>query len=100
MNIERLFLSCLGSGKILQWELDNNINLAKQGDKKVLIAVDVIVSLIPKRKKEKIFGDVSTNSILDLLKKERPDLHSIISAHSRGSEWVGQQIKNLRKRFL
>ncbi len=100
MNIDQLFLSCLGSGERLKWEIDNDINLAEQGNKEVLIAIDVFVSLIQKRKKEEMFKNVNTNSILDLLKKERPDIFGILADHPNGKFWVGQQIKNLRKRFL
>ncbi len=100
MNIEQIFLSCLGSGKQLKWELDNNVNLVHTADKKVLMAIDVISSFISKSKKEEIFRDVSTKSVLDLLRKERPDLYGLIVDSPIGSEWVGRQILNFRKRFL
>lgn len=99
-NLEELFISSLGAGENLKWELDNNISLLNIVDKTILLAADVIFAFIPKRKKEELFEEIDTNSILDLLRKERSDLYSIIIQHPNGKIWVGRNIENFKKRFL
>ena len=100
MKFEQVFLSCLGSSDNLSWKITNNINLVDQADKKVLIGIDVMLSFISKQKKEEIFRGVSTDSILILLKRERPDVYGIIADYPQGKIWVANQILNFRKRFL
>jgi len=100
INLEEFFISCLGSSENLLWELDNNINLIDSADKKVLIGIDIVLAFIPKSTKEEILGDVTSESILDLLQKERPDLHKILTEHPRGKIWVENQIEIFKKRFL
>ena len=100
IRLEEFFISSIGSGEKLKWELDNDVNLLQHADKTTIIAADIILALIPKRKKEEMFKDVNKNSILDLLKKERQDLHRILMTHPNGIIWVGKNIENFRKRFL
>lgn len=100
INLEEFFISCLGTGKDLQRDLNGNLNLIDTADKKVLLAADIILALIPKSRKEELFGDVTSESVLDLLRKERGDLYSIIIQYPRGVDWVKRQIEIFRKRFL
>jgi len=100
MNFEQVFLSCLGSSENLNWKITKNINLVESADKKVLIGIDVILSFISKQKKEETFKGVSTDSILILLKRERPDVYGIIMDNPNGKIWVAKQIENFKKRFL
>ena len=100
IKLEEFFISSIGSGEKLKWELDNDVNLLQYADKTTIIAADIILALIPKRKKEEMFKDVNTNSILDLLKKERPDLFGILADHPNGIIWVGKNIENFKKRFF
>lgn len=100
INFNELFLLSLRSGELLQWQLVNNINLLEFADKKTLLAAEVLLALIPKSKRREMLGDIDINRILDLLKKERPDLYLIIIQHPNGRKWMGDQIENFRKRFL
>ena len=100
INFEEIFILSLRSGELLQWQLANNINLLEFADKKTLLAVDVLLALIPKSKRREMLGDIDANRIMDLLKKQRPDLFLILEKHPNGKIWVGQQIINLKKRFL
>ena len=99
VNLEEFFISCLGSSENLPWELDNNISLVDTVDKKVLIGIDVVLAFIPKSTKEEILGDVTSESILDLLKKERPDIYKILNEHPKGKDWIKRQIEIFQKRF-
>jgi len=47
-----------------------------------------------------MLGDIDINRIMDLLKRERPDLFLILIQHPNGRKWMGEQIENFRKRFL
>jgi len=100
INFEEIFILSLRSSELLQWQLANNINLLEFADKKTLLAADVILALVPKSKRREMLGDVDVNRIMDLLKKERPDLFLILTKHSNGRKWIGQQIENFKKRFL
>jgi len=100
INFEDIFLSFIGDGKNTKWQLDNNLNILDLADKKVLLAADVILALIPISTKEGVFEFTDTNSILDLLRRERPDIYNILIAHPRGRVWVGDQIINFKRRFL
>jgi len=100
MNFEQVFLSCLGSSENLSWKITNNINLVESADKKVLVGIDVMLSFISKQKKEDIFIGISTDSILILLKRERPDVYGIIMDNPNGKIWVANQIENFKNRFL
>jgi len=99
-HLEEFFISSIGSGENLKWELDNDLNLLDVGDKKTLLIADIVLSFIPKRKKEELFGDVDTDNVLDLLKKKRPDLYRILMNHPNGRNWVGKNIEGFKKRFL
>ena len=103
INFEEIFLSFMGDGKKLQWELDNYINLVdycEMTNRKAFHFFNILFSLIPEHRKEAIFGDVTSESILDLLKKERPDIHEIIMRHPRGVQWVRDQVENFKKRLF
>lgn len=100
LNFDEIFLSALRSGELLQWQLTNNVNLVEFADKKTLLAVDVLLALIPKSKRRDMLGDVDTNRILNLLRKERPDLFLILAKHSNGRKWIEANIENFKKRFL
>ena len=100
ISFEEIFLSFIGDGKKLQWELDNNINILDLADKKVLLAADVILAFIPESTKEGVFEYTDINSILDLLRKERPDIYKTLIEHPIGRVWVGDQIINFKRRFL
>ena len=100
INFEEIFLSFIGTGENTKWELDNNINILDLADKKVLLAADVILALIPKSTKEGVFDSTNTDLILDLLRKERPDIYKILIEHPIGRIWVADQIINFKKRFL
>lgn len=103
INFEEIFLSFMGDGNKLKWQLDNYINLVDYGEytnKKAFHLFSILLSFIPKHRKEKTFGDVTSESILDLLKKERNDLYKIIIGHPRGVEWVRDQVENFKKRIL
>lgn len=99
-DFEKFFLSCLGSGENLKWELDNNVNLLDVIDPKILFAADIILALISRSKKEEIVNGIDADRIIGILKRERNDLYSILVQHPRGREWIGIQIKNFKKRFL
>lgn len=100
INLEEFFISCLGTVEDLQRDLNSNLNLVDIADKKILALVNIVLAFIPKHQKEEMFEDVTSETILDLLKKERPDLYSIVIQHPIGKEWIGRQIEILRKRFL
>jgi len=100
INFEGIFLSFIGTGENLKWELDNNINILDLADKKVLLAADVLLAFIPKSTKEGVFESTDINSIFDLLKKERPDVYKTLIEHPIGRIWVGDQIINFKRRFL
>ncbi len=100
INFEEIFLSFMGDGKKLQWQLDDNLNILNLADRKVLLAADVILAFIPISKKEEVFESTSTESILDLLRRERNDLYEMIMKHPNGKVWVGDQIISFKKRFL
>ncbi len=100
INFDELFLLSLRSPELLQWQLANNIDLLESADKKTLLAAEVILALIPKSKRREMLGDIDTNRIMDLMKKERPDLYLILIQHPNGRKWIGEQIENFRKRFL
>ena len=100
INFDELFLLSLRSSELLQWQIGNNINLLEFADKKTLLAAEVILALIPKSKREEMLGDIDINRIMDLLKRERPDLFLILIQHPNGRKWMGEQIENFRKRFL
>ena len=100
INFEDIFLSFIGDGKNTKWQLDNNLNILDLADKKVLLAADIILALIPISTKEGVFEFTDTNSILDLLRRERHDIYKILIAHPNGRVWVGNQIINFKRRFL
>jgi len=103
LNFNEIFLSCLGSGKKLKWEIDNNINLvhyAKQNNGPLFSLINFFTYFVPKYKKQELFKDVSSRSIMDLLEKERPDIHKKIMEHSHGINWVDNQIINFKKELL
>lgn len=100
INFEEIFLSFIGEGKKLKWQLDNNLNLIDLADKKVLLAADVLLAFIPKSTKEGVFEFTDTGSILDLLRRERPDIYKTLIEHPNGRIWVGDQIINFKGRFL
>ena len=104
-NFEQMFLSFLGSsGEMLQWELDNNINLAEyseQKNPKVFSAAGMLLAFIPKKTKEEMFKDITSESILDILRRKKQDFYKIIITHpNNGRVWVHNQIQNFKKRFL
>lgn len=100
INFEEIFLSFMGDGKKLQWQLNNNFNILDLADRKVLLAADVLLAFIPISTKEAVFESTDADSILDLLKRERNDLYEIIIKHPNGRVWVGDQIISFKKRFL
>jgi len=100
VNFEEIFILSLRSSELLQWQLVNNINLLEYADKKTLLAADVILALVPKYKRKEMLGDVDTNRIMDLLKKERPDLFLILTKHPNGRVWIAANVENFKKRFL
>jgi len=100
INFEDIFLSFIGDGKNTKWQLDNNLNILDLADKKVLLAADIILALIPISTKEGVFEFTDTNSILDLLRRERHDIYKILIEHPNGRIWVGDQIINFKRRFL
>lgn len=100
IDFDAVFLSFLKSGEKLKWELDNNVNLMEYADRKVLLIADLLLALIPKSKKQEIIGEKNVNSVLDLLKRERPDLYSIIISYPNGRAWVERNIENFKRRFL
>ena len=102
-EFEKIFLSCLGSGEILQWELDNDVNLVTYNEQKnhgIFSMVGMLFVFIPKKTKEEMFKDITSETIMDILRRERQDLYSILSKHPEGRKWVKKQIENFKKRFL
>ena len=100
INLEEFFISCLGSGEDLKRDLNSGINLVDCADKKILALADFVLVFIPKSKKEELFEEVTSETILDLLKRDRPDLYKIIIDYPNGRIWVGKQIENFKERFL
>lgn len=94
-NIEKIFLSALGSPDKLKWFLQNNINLVNY----VSPALIFSISLIPKTNRKTIMEKISLNGILQLLEKDRPDLFKTLTTQN-GRIWLELQISNFKKRFL
>ena len=102
-NFEQIFLSCLGSGELLTWELNNDINLVsylEQKNPQTFSIVIFLLAFVPKKSKQEMFNEITPEGIFDILKRERQDLYRIIIAHPKGNIWVVKQIENFKKRFL
>ena len=99
INLEEFFVSSLGSSENLKLELDRDINLVDTADKKILALADILFAFLPKSKKEELFRVVTSESILDLLRKERPDIHKILNEHQNGRTWINRRIEIFKVRF-
>jgi hypothetical protein len=102
-ELEKLFISALGSNEILRWYLKYEINLVDYLDKEkkgTMMILDLVTVLIPRETKLEMIGDVSAERILKILQKERPDLYNTLIKHPRGVAWINNQTELFKKRFL
>ena len=103
INVEKLFLSALGSKKKLKWYLKKNVHLLEYIEiqwPKSLILVDVAIALIPKEKRKEMVGDIDAGRIINILEKDRPDLFEVLKKYPNGKDWIEKNIENFRGRFL
>ena len=103
MKIEELFVSCLKSSSKLKWYLDNNVNLIVYLNARwsqFMFLATTTINLIPKNKLKEEIGEISPSRILTILQKKRPDLHSVLSKHSNGMNWLQREIKSFKDYFF
>lgn len=101
IKFEQIFLAGLHSNQKLKWYLQYDINLVNYLDSawpKYMAATDLLVALIPKHKVKEILEDIDKKRILEILKKERPDLYKTLTTVN--TDWLERQIENFKKRFL
>ena len=103
LDLEALFLSALGSDKKLHWYLENNISLVDYiysvwpGH---MAMIDLTLAVIPKSKRREMLKDFNLRKILDILKRQRPDIYNILIKHRNGVRWLESQIVVFRRKFL
>ena len=99
VNFDDFFLSYFSTGERLQWQLDNKVNLVdylKQTNTKFFYLIKIVFSFISKTEKERMFEEISCESILNLLKREKPHIYEKIINYPGGKEWVGDQVNNFK----
>ncbi len=102
-NIEEIFLSYLGSKERLVWYLENNVNLIeylKQMNSVHLIIANVVIGLIPKKRRIELAEEFNSKKIIELLKLNKPDLYATLLKHPNGINWLKQQVKLFMESFL
>ncbi len=102
-DLEQIFVSSLGSVNRLSWYMKHEINVVNYLDQtktSFMAFLDITMALIPRRKKLELVGDMSSERIMSLLKKDRPELYEIIIKNPNGEIWLNQQIRNFKQRFL
>lgn len=103
IDIEKIFLSILGSNAKLKWYLQYNINLINYIENKWpqwMAFIDLTFALIPREKRRELVGEINVERILKVLEKERPDLFKTLKTFPNGISWLIKQIKNFEERFL
>ena len=103
IDLEKIFVSALGSKEKLQWYLQYEINVVDYLDQtktSFMAFLDITMALIPRGKKLELIGDLSAVRILSLLRKDRPELHEILIKDPNGRTWMDNQIRLFKERFL
>ena len=103
LDVEAIFLSSLGSVNRLRWYLEHNIDLIKYiysvwpGH---MAIIDLTVATVPKSKRREILKDFNSRKILDILKRQRPDIYNVFINYQNGVGWLEEQIKGFKRKFL
>ena len=95
MDLNKTFLSAIGSNNELRWYLQQNSNIVNFMNPTTIFAI----SIIPKDILKRLLKGVTIDSILKLLQQNRPDLFVTLN-NPTGLGWIKEQIDNFNRKFL
>ncbi len=102
LNVEKVFLSVIGTKEDFEWFIYYDTNLISHLSKfcpELKQFIDKALLFIPDDEKRAIFGDLTYERVVNMFEKERPDLYKI-AISEKGKIWLKREVDDFRKYFL